>query len=80
MKHQINHRDMQRSGTKNGAIPREGACSRPAKREGRGKAANEWGKTEGSIRPIVTRKARESGESGIASAKAERSNLGEKIS
>ena len=35
MKHQLsNHRDMQRSGTNNGAIPREGACSRPAKREG----------------------------------------------
>ena len=40
-----NHRDMQRSGTKNGVIPREGACSRPAKRQG--KAATEEGRTKG---------------------------------
>ena len=38
---------MQRSVTKNGAIPREGACSRPAKKKGQGMAANEQGKTEG---------------------------------
>ena len=42
-----NHREMQRSGTKNGAMPREGVCSRPAKREGQGKAATENGGTGG---------------------------------
>ena len=39
--HSDHRENIQRSGTKNGAIPREGACSRPAKREGQGKAANE---------------------------------------
>ena len=41
-----NHRDVQRSGTKNGAIRRESACSRLAKGQGQGKAATEKGRTE----------------------------------
>ena len=47
---QCDHRDMQRSGTKNGAIRREGACSRPAKRQGQGKAATEKGRIDGGSR------------------------------
>ena len=46
-KQRSDHRDMQRFGTKNGAIPQEGACSRPANREGQGKAATEKRKAEG---------------------------------
>ena len=43
-----NHQDMLRSGTKNNcAIRREGACSRPAKRQRQGKGATEKGRTEG---------------------------------
>ena len=36
-----NHRGMEPSGDKNGARPREGPVSWPAKREGQGKAATE---------------------------------------
>ena len=41
-----NHRDLQRSGTMNRAMPREGAYSRPATREGQGKAATKKVRTE----------------------------------
>ena len=43
LKHQhSNHQDnIERFGTNNGAIPREGAGSRPSKREGQWKSANE---------------------------------------
>ena len=71
------HRDMQRSGTKNNAIPREGAFSRPAMREGQGKAATEMAGPRGSNRPIAAPKARLSVESGSIN-KAEISRTSER--
>ena len=49
---QMNYRHKLRSGTKNGAIPREGACNRPAKREACGRQGTSGGHPRVSYRDM----------------------------